>query len=161
MADFHIKITDNTDSIIAAVREARGRALEIIGEQAEDNAKENCSPVGAHGQQFPGDLISNIRNSITHSVSGDRVSVGTNLDIGAFAELGTGNLYEPPEGFLQVGVGPGPHHGLDHWWFRDKDGSWEMGLPIPASPFIQPAISGHMEEYKNIITGELKKVESA
>ena len=153
--NFNVKIDDNTAEIIAKAKAAAGRALETIGEQAESYAKEACSPVGAKGNLFPGDLISNIRNSIKHSVDGDELSIGSNLDIAAFAELGTGKLYKPPEGFLVVGVSPGPHHGLDHWWFK-KGEEWIMGLPIPPSPFLQPAISGHLDEYAQIIANELK-----
>lgn len=153
-----IQITDNTEAVLRELRENALKGLEIIGERAESYAAENCSPVGARGNHFPAELISEIRQSLTHNVDRDKmtVSIGTSRNIGAFAELGTGNLYNPPkEKWVEVVVQKGPHSGLDHWWFRDKNGDWEMGLPIPASPYIRPAIADHLDEYKNILETEL------
>ena len=154
-----VKIEDNTKEVKKAMEAACLRALEIIGERAESRAAENCSPVGANGNHFPADLISEIRNSLSHSVDARKktVTIGTSRNIGAFAELGTGKLYDPPkEKWIETAVQKGPHSGLDHWWFRDKDGNWEMGLPIPASPYLRPAIADHLDEYRDIIETELK-----
>lgn len=68
MAD--VKITSNRAEMLAAVNEAKKRALEIMGGKAESYAKQLC-PVDTE----------NLRNSITHQqLDEDTEIVGTNVE---------------------------------------------------------------------------------
>ena len=68
MAD--VKITSNRAEMLAAVNEAKKRALEIMGGKAESYAKQLC-PVDT----------GNLRNSITHQqLDEDTEIVGTNVE---------------------------------------------------------------------------------
>lgn len=68
MAD--VKITSNRAEMLAAVNEAKKRALEIMGGKAESYAKQLC-PVDT----------GNLRNSITHQqLDEDTEIVATNVE---------------------------------------------------------------------------------
>lgn len=81
MEKFSFEIeTDNTDEVLGELDEAIDRALEAMGMQVENYAKENC-PVDT----------GLLRNSITHVVASDEkaVYVGSNVEYAAYQELGT------------------------------------------------------------------------
>lgn len=76
MAD--VKITSNRAEMLAAVNEAKKRALEIMGGKAESYAKQLC-PVDT----------GNLRNSITHQqIDEDTEIVATNVKYAPYVELG-------------------------------------------------------------------------
>ena len=76
MAD--VKITSNRAEMLAAVSDAKKRALEIMGGKAESYAKQLC-PVDT----------GNLRNSITHQqLDEDTEIVATNVEYAPHVELG-------------------------------------------------------------------------
>ena len=157
MADF-IMDEDNSEACLSAVEAAVARALEIIGEKGEGYAIQLAAPLGPKGKPFPSDLTSQIRNSITHQVDGETVSIGSNLDIAAYVELGTSKEYNPSADWIKTTLKKGPHSGLDHWYFYDEDkGEIRIGLPLPPTPFLRPAVENHKAEYENILKSELEK----
>ena len=157
MAGF-IMEEDHSGECLSALDGAIQRALEIIGEKAEGYAVALAAPRGPKGGAFPGDLTSQIRNSIGHKVEGETVSVGSDLDIAAYVELGTGNKYEPSADWVETSVKKGKHSGLDHWYFFDEDaGRVRVGLPMSPTPFLRPAVENHKDEYENIVKNELQK----
>ena len=79
-----IDITDNSAQVRKALDDAVARALEIIGGKAGSYAKA-LAPVDTGA----------LRNSLTHSVSGDTVSIGSNIEYAPYVELGTGKEYSP------------------------------------------------------------------
>lgn len=112
-----VKITDNSDKFKSAISKAKMAALEAIGLKAEGYAKKLC-PVDT----------GLLRNSITHAISGQpaaietykadkgdaqgsysgtapkglfdtAVYIGTNVEYGAYVELGTANT--DPQPFLK------------------------------------------------------------
>jgi len=80
-----VHITDNSGAILAALREQKEAALEAIGLQAEGYAKANC-PVDT----------GNLRNSISHAVSGDAAYIGTNVEYAPYVEFGTRKMSAQP-----------------------------------------------------------------
>jgi len=120
---------DNSEACLSAVKAAVARALEIIGEKAEGYAVALAAPRGLKGGAFPGDLTSQIRNSIGHKVEGETVSVGSDLDIAAYVELGTGNKYEPSADWVETSVKKGKHSGLD-MLFRGLKRLLLVGPPV-------------------------------
>ena len=156
MADFILE-EDHSDECLSALDGAVARALEIVGEKVEGYAIQLAAPLGPKGRPFPSDLTSQIRNSIGHKVEGETVSVGSNLDIAAYVELGTSKEYDPPPEWMENQVEKGPHSGLDHWFFFDEDlGRVRIGLPMKPTPFLRPAVERHKDEYEHIIENELK-----
>ena len=69
---------DNTDEVIAALKNAKKRWLEAIGLTAEGYAKKD-TPVDT----------GRLRNSIAHAVEDDAAFIGTNVEYAVFVEAGT------------------------------------------------------------------------
>jgi len=74
----NVTVKDYSKQVMAAMVSPVNRALEIIGLTAEKYAKENC-PVDT----------GRLRNSITHSVEGKDVFVGSATEYAASVEYGT------------------------------------------------------------------------
>ena len=68
---------DNTDEVIAALKNAKKRGLEAIGLTAEGYAKKD-TPVDT----------GRLRNSIAHAVEDDAAFIGTNVEYAVFVETG-------------------------------------------------------------------------
>lgn len=73
-----IRIIDNSDKVLRELAERKPIALEECGLVAEGYAKRLC-PVDT----------GNLRNSITHTQSGDAEYIGTNVEYAPYVEMGT------------------------------------------------------------------------
>ena len=80
-----VKITDNSEKILNALRGAKPRALEKIGLVAEGYAKKLC-PVDT----------GTLRKSITHTTDDEAAYVGTNVEYAPAVELGTSRQKAQP-----------------------------------------------------------------
>ena len=71
---------NNVEQIQAAMDKAIAKALVMIGQQAEDNAKEICPT-----------RTGRLKNSITNAIDteANAVYIGTNVEYGPHVELGT------------------------------------------------------------------------
>lgn len=75
-----VRITDNSAEALTELERAKARALETIGLKAEGYAKRLC-PVGTvESTGIKGYRGGTLRNSITHAVDGDVLSVGSNVE---------------------------------------------------------------------------------
>ena len=128
MAD--VQITDNTAEVLSALDRATARALEIIGGKAESYAK-GLAPVDTGA----------LRNSITHQVEGDTVSVGSAINYAPYVELGTGKDYSPPPEWIENNA---------------QRGSGIISRSVKPRPYLRPAVENHKNEYENVIKNELK-----
>ena len=136
-----VQITDNSAEVLSELSRAKARALETIGLKAEGYAKRLC-PVGTvESTGIKGYRGGTLRNSITHTVDGDVLSVGSNIPYAAFVELGTGPHFEPPP---------------DWETFTSKRGSGVGRGYVKPRRYLQPAIEEHAGEYKTIAENELK-----
>lgn len=68
---------DNTDEVIAALKNAKKRGLEAIGLTAEGYAKKD-TPVDT----------GRLRNSISHETDDEAAYIGTNVEYALYVELG-------------------------------------------------------------------------
>lgn len=130
-----IEVVDHSSEIGKELRAALLRALERCGTQAEGYAK-----------GYAKDLTSRLKNSITHQVNDDEMSViiGTDVEYGVYQELGTGIYAEGGGGR------PTP------WVYQDEKGNWHYTRGNKAHPFLKPALADHTQTYKNIFEDELK-----
>ena len=135
------KITeDNSDQVLSELAKATKRALTIIGMNAEKYAKALC-PVGtSESTGKKGYRGGTLRNSITHHVDEDSVSIGSNVEYAPYVELGTGPYFVAPPSWEKFET-PRPS-GIGHAYVRPR-------------PYLRPAIEDHMSEYKQIIKDEL------
>lgn len=131
----NIEIKDNSAECLAALKEACIKALEESGMVAEGYAKKAVAVD-----------TGNLRNSITHIVDEDDLSViiGTDVEYGIYQELGTGIYAEGGGGR------PTP------WVYQDEKGNWHYTRGNKAKPFLKPALADHTQTYKNIFEDELK-----
>lgn len=130
-----IEVADHSNEICKELRAALLRALERCGTQAEGYAKDLA----------PYDT-SSLKNSITHQVNDDEMSViiGTDVEYGVYQELGAGIYAEGGGGR------PTP------WVYQDEKGNWHYTRGNKAHPFLKPALADHTQTYKNIFEDELK-----
>ena len=136
-----VQFTDNSAQALSELSRAKARALETIGLKAEGYAKRLC-PVGTvESTGIKGYRGGTLRNSITHTVDCDVLSVGSNIPYAAFVELGTGPHFEPPP---------------DWETFTSKRGSGVGRGYVKPRRYLQPAIEEHAGEYKTIAENELK-----
>ena len=127
-----IKFIDNSKEVLAAMLEAKARALESCGLVAEGYAKK-ATPVDT----------GNLRNSISHKVTEDAAYIGTNTEYAPYVEFGTGKYY--------------PGGRPDSWVYQDDKGNWHRTEGSKAQPFIKPAVADHAQQYRGIIESEMKK----
>lgn len=80
MADVEVTITDNSGEVLRELNKRIPIALEAVGITAEGFAKRS-TPVDT----------GRLRNSISHTVVGNDVYIGTNVEYGPYIELGTVN----------------------------------------------------------------------
>lgn len=134
MAEFSIKVTDNSAEVLAALQDQAEAALEAVGNQAVSHSK---SIVTAESRVDTGAL----RNSINHLVSMDEqaVYVGTNQEYAIYNEYGTG-IYLDGGGGRQ-----------SPWSYKDKRGKWHRTRGMKPIHFLRDAIAKHLDEYKQII----------
>ena len=136
-----VQFTDTSAQALAELSRAKTRALEIIGLKAEGYAKRLC-PVGTvESTGKKGYRGGTLRNSITHTVDGDTVAVGSNVEYAPYVELGTGPYFEPPP---------------DWETFTSKRGSGVGRSYVKPRRYLQPAIEEHAGEYKTIAENELR-----
>lgn len=129
------KFTDNSGKVLGALHSQLKQGLEKCGLVAEGYAKK-LAPVDT----------GNLRNSISHTVDGQAAYIGTNVEYAAYIELGTGKYSETGGGTTK-----------ERWVYQAADGSWHMGYPQVARPYLKPAASGHKDEYREIIESALKE----
>lgn len=136
-----VQFTDNSPEALAELRRAKTRILEIIGQKAEGYAKKLC-PVGtSESTGIKGYRGGTLRNSITHNVNGDVLSVGSNVEYAPYVELGTGPYFQAPPEWEK---------------FTSKRGSGVGKAYVQPRPYIRPAIEEHADEYKQIAEKELR-----
>ena len=129
------KITDNSDKVMSAKDAAVKMALEAIGIRAEKYAKALC-PVGTvESTGKKGYRGGTLRNSITHEVDEDVVTIGSNVEYAPYVELGTGPYFQTPPQWEQ---------------FSSTKGSGEGTGYVHPRPFLKPAIEDHLDEFKGL-----------
>ena len=133
--DYEVKITDNSAEILKEMEHKTAAALEAIGLTAETYAK-LAAPVGETGR---------LRNSISHTVKGDAVYIGSNLHYFPWHEWGTGIFAEDGSGRKSP------------WAFQDSKGKWHNTRGVKPKHMLKNAALNHNEEYRQIIENIMKK----
>lgn len=139
MSDMGFKVIDNSKLVLQATERQILSALVIMGETAEGYAKRNCSE---KFKQPTGRLM----NSIAHSVdkANKCVYIGTNVHYAPYVEFGTGVHAE-------TGGRQTP------WAYQDDKGVWHRTTGQEPKPYLRPALSDHIEEYRDIAKKELSR----
>ncbi len=151
MDESDVKVDSRVAEVLALLDKATEQALEIVGGNVESWAK----ALVVH----PKALATEIRNSIGHHVEDGAVSVGSDLQVAPYIELGTGPNYEPPPEWMKNDAEGGRGQaGLKQWVYYDiLENTFKIGTPQPARPFLRPAFMEHLEEIGAFLRGELEQ----
>lgn len=92
----NLKIIDHSDEVLLELAKNIIIAMEMVGLQAENNAKFEISAMGAID-------TGNLRNSVSHFTDGNDVYIGTNVEYAPYVEFGT-SKYPKERPFLRNAV---------------------------------------------------------
>lgn len=158
-----VTFEDYSDDVRRLLEGATAASARVIAGKIRNYARAATSKAkGPMGNPWPTDVIIALRDSITEDVEevdgGQMISVGTNMQIGPYIELGTGKEYDPPDEWLEYHGDDGhTKGGLDSWLYRDElEGVTKVGKPVPPTPYLRPAVLDHASEYKDIVEDNLK-----
>lgn len=151
---------DNSEKVIRLMKGATEKAARIIGGKVVNYARQSVEKSkGPMGGAWPYDIILAIRDSLTAQVEdGPVLTVGSNMQVAPYIELGTGMLYDPPPEWIEYhGHDAHSKGGLDSWlYFDELEGVIKVGRPVPSQPYLRPAFLDHIDEYKDIVKQEMK-----
>jgi len=137
MADIEIKIEDHSDEILRQLAQNVEAGLEACGNQAVSHAKQTLrAKIPRHASWYS--PTGKLANSVTHSVTGDEMHVGTNTDYAIYNEYGTGI-------YAEGGGRQSP------WAYQGSDGEWHQTRGITPTHFIKNSLANHIAEYKAIL----------
>lgn len=162
MAD--VEFIDNSEQVLNALKGATEAAARIIGGQIRNYARQGLDGAkGPKGGRWPTEEITALKQSIAVEVedesTGPVLSVGSQMEIAPYIELGTGKEYRPSPEWLQY-HGNDKHSvgGLDYWIYYDElTGETKIGLPMAPTPYLRPAFLDHVDEYKDIVRQEMER----
>lgn len=135
-----IKIKTNIPEVEQALSEALRRGFKVCGDVAKGHAMKDC-PVDT----------GTLSGSIDYDSDDKQMIVGTNEEYAPYVEYGTG-IYGPHKSPIV----PTEKKAL-HW--KDKAGKDHFAKSVKgmkARPFIKPALSKHVDEYKKVLADELR-----
>ena len=118
---------------------------DYIGDDLDDAIDAALERVGSAAEGFAADLApvdsGRLRNSITHKVDDNSVTVGSPLEYAAYVEFGTGKYASGGRN--------------TPWVYKDDKGNWHYTHGQRAQPFLKPALQNNIKTYQAIIKDEL------
>lgn len=118
---------------------------DYAGDDLDDAVAAALERVGSAAEGFAADLApvdsGLLRQTMTHIVDGNSVTVGSPLEYAAYVEFGTGKY--------AAGGRNTP------WVYKDDKGNWHYTHGQRAQPFLKPALQNNIKKYQAIIKDEL------
>lgn len=118
---------------------------DYIGDDLDDAVAAALERVGSAAEGFAADLApvdsGRLRNSITHKVDDNSVTVGSPLEYATYVEFGTGKYASGGRN--------------TPWVYKDDKGNWHYTHGQRANPFLKPALQNNIKTYQAIIKDEL------
>ena len=134
----NLVIRNNSDALLREIENRKTEILEAIGIQAETNAKLNVRNAGRVD-------TSRLINSITHTVVGNTVFIGSNVPYAVWHEVGSGIYADDGNGRKST------------WAYQDSKGQWHNTKGLKPIHFLRNAITEHTSEYEQIAVNILKR----
>lgn len=130
LGTLQIQITDHSEEVLAALRNAIERGMGAIGDSAVEYAQQNITALGAV-------VTGNLRGNIFRRLEDDNhtVVIGTPVEYGKYVE--EGHRQEPGRYVPALGK-------------RLK------AAYVPPKPFLKPAIADHLSEYRELLKESLE-----
>ena len=141
---YEIKVDNSFPQLHEALERWVERVLTIWGMKIHDYAT-LLVPVGtADSTGIEGYVGGALKQSLVYVVNlaEKTVTIGTNLFYALYVELGTGIFAENGNGRKKP------------WVWQDFNGKWHFTLGMVPRPFLRPAITGHLDEFKEIAITE-------
>lgn len=144
--DISVELTaDNVDKVLEELAKQVEIGLEAVGLQAEKHAINNITENGTVDTGL-------LRNSITHAVAGhspEKQSYTADKGGGYGSYSGTVGTERDKAVYIGTNVEYAPYVEYGHQQYGG-------GGHVPAKPFLKPAVTDHIDEYKKIIETALK-----
>lgn len=141
---YDIKFEDNTPQLHEALEAWVERVLTIWGMKVQDYAQLLVPTGTADSTGIEGYVGGALKASLTYVVSAAQktVTIGSNLFYSVYVELGTGIFAEKGNGRKTP------------WVWKDQNGKYHFTRGMKPQPFLRPAITGHLDEFKEIAITE-------
>ena len=143
------RVISHVAEVKAALREQIARAAEVCRGTMESHAKQEITKGVYDTPETWYRRTGLLRNSITAQVAEDDgdtcVVVGTNVEYAPYVELGTG-VYASDGGGRST-----------PWAYIGSDGQRHVTVGMRPRPYLRPAVEDNAEEYKRIISTELRR----
>lgn len=150
-----VELRDNSRAVLEATATGIRRALEYIGTIWSEDASNLVDPSWVN---------TGLPQSIRYTVEGQNLSVGSDMEIAPFAELGTSVEYVPPPEYIRTTAEKGnkadihtDRAGIPYWLYYDelKD-TFEIGRPVKAQGFLRQALELHKDDFERIMATEIR-----
>lgn len=140
MAELIIR-SDNADKIKQALHDQVLQALDECGVIAAKAAQQELTMSGAVD-------TGRLRGSIDYGVveADQEMQVGTNVEYAPYVEFGTGC-------YSTVGGGTSK----SSWLYQGDDGETHIGKPMPARPYLKPALEKNVQQFQQAFERNLKR----
>lgn len=135
-----IKINFDSERLKTLIDQRVKTALTSIGIAAQGYARQALTESGAVD-------TGTLRNSIKPVVNGNTVVIGTNVEYAGYIEFGTGKY-----------AAGGGGTNKESWVYHGEDGKFHRAYPQKPRPFIKPAIADHIDEYKRLVSEEMRNI---
>lgn len=133
----NLVVRNNSDKLLRELENKKTEILESIGLQAEANAKVNINRAGRID-------TSRLINSISHTVVGNTVFIGSNIPYAVWHEVGSGIYADDGNGRKSP------------WAYQDSKGQWHNTKGLKPIHFLKNAIADHISDYEQIAVNILK-----
>lgn len=133
-----VVVRNNSDALLRELENRKTDILEAIGIQAESNAVINLNRAGRID-------TSRLINSITHTVVGNTVFIGSNVPYAVWHEVGSGIYADDGNGRKSP------------WAYQDSKGQWHNTKGLKPVHFLRNAIADHISDYEQIAVNILKR----
>lgn len=133
-----VVVRNNSDALLRELENRKTDILEAIGIQAESNAIINLNRAGRID-------TSRLINSITHTVVGNTVFIGSNVPYAVWHEVGSGIYADDGNGRKSP------------WAYQDSKGQWHNTKGLKPIHFLRNAIADHISDYEQIAVNILKR----
>lgn len=141
---YDIKLEDNVPQLHEALEDWVERVLTLWGMKIVDYATLLVPTGTADSTGIEGYVGGALKQSLTYitDAASRTVTVGSALLYALYVELGTGIFAEKGDGRKTP------------WVWQDFNGKWHFTRGMAPRPFLRPAITGHLDEFKEIAITE-------
>ena len=134
----NVVIRNNSNALLRELENKKVEILESIGIQAQSQAVINVRNAGRVD-------TGRLKNSISYTVIGNTVFIGSNVPYAVWHEVGSGIYADDGNGRKSP------------WAYQDSKGQWHNTKGLKPIHFLKNAIADHISDYEQIAVNILKR----